>query len=629
MRSLFLVLFYLGGFVSLMGFYGTMPFVGTPPTPGVTATPQVLMNRFAVVFGDRGGNPIDMGATPDTFVANGDWNQEPAASATGTGNLCGATPAPNCGSFKYIDHIKNSCLTPQTVQVMTDAGVPATTAPGETWFQHFYPGNPTPSPTGTPWRLVGQNVGATCGPYYVAPLPINTTPPIYNHPFVMNLADAGFRTELTTCCWTNTGANFYPQTQTATTPVYWVYEDTSGVLGLGITGGAGGAQPFSTEYGCGFNGGNTCRIDQVGTGPYHVAVDYDTALGAWANSACGSPCLKMTINGASPEGGTNITCDVFNTPGPITDCHDRTFTGYINNTFEKALAKADAANSAGNIVDWDMESPIYDHLNGGWGSPALLSAVLNTWNQFQQDSANNGRTITDLEPGWGTLATPGPGVTPGAPGDTTTNVRTMSIAMEWLIPDCGSAVSSNDRIIPRRLPIGLTTSEAPSFFELFLVPFAPVECPGPYSYPGSITTVGSGCPTGQGESGGITVILKACASDNGGVYAEDYNQFWFNGHNYGPITVLVNTSSSDTFAIQSGWFSSQPLLLYNFVLALAPSEMQSVAQGNIGGGVANFPTCTNGLYCSAGGNTLATNSSASLPANIAPHTAYVYLTTNT
>lgn len=433
----------------------------------------------------------------------------------------------------------------------------------------------------------------------------------------MNPNNAAFRTELQTAVWNQTGTDYYPQAQTATSPPYNIYEDTSGVLGLGITGGAGPALPFASEYGCGYNGGQTCRIDQIGTGTYHETTDYDSALGGWANSACpGSPCLKMTLNGAAPEGGSAITCNVFNS---TTDCHDKSFTGYIDNTFEKALAKVIAANTAGNITDFDMESPIFDHSGGGWGNPALLDATLNTWINFQQDATTNSVDITDLEPGWG----------PGGTGDTTSSVRLVSLGMEWLTPDYSGTKSSNDRIIPRRLPIGLTTTESPSFFELFLVPFAPKQTEAPYVMnTNGTTTLGGGCPSAQGDVHGIIDILVACASDGGGVYRIEYNQLWFNHHNYGPVAVLVNTSSTDTINISSSWFQLQPEASYGFALSLAGSEMESVAQGNIGGGVANFTTCINASYCSTGGNTMALNTTATIPTTIGPHSAVILVTTN-
>lgn len=643
MRSIVLALLCASAFVGLIGSGpgGTWPFVGYPTAGAVTPTPQVTMNVFAVVQANQtcGGatcNPIDMGPTPDNFVDNADWNQEPAP--TGTSNYCGTTAAPNCVVYKYIDHMRNFCQTTQTQQVLIDAGLPATFAPGtsapsgaETWFTHFATTNPVPTAPGTPFRNIAAEGGAACAPYW-GNLATPTAPPtgvsFYTLPFLMNPDDAGFRGELQNCCWTNTGANFYPQTQNATSAPMNVYEDNGQFMGRFITGGSGKANPFASEYGCWFGvpNGQTCRNDLVGTNPFHGPDAWGTAVGLFANSACGSPCLKMTLNGASPGGNINVSCNVWN---GTNHCHDQVYTGYIDNTFINILAQTITANSSANITYFDMESPIFDHVTSKWGQPALLSAVLNTWINFQQNATFNGVKISDLEPGWGS----------GGVGDTTTDVRTMTLGMEWLAPDYSGTKSSNDRIVSRLLPIGGSRTESPSFFEHFLVPFAPEQQAAPYVMHNDstqTTSLGSGCAGGvrnaQGDVHGIIDLLVACASDNGGVYVQQYQQLWFNGHNYGALAVIVNTSSSDTIPISSGWFTIlHPATTFNWKLTLLGSEMESVAQGNIGGGTATFTTCTNVLYCATGNNTVAANTtawSAASPGSIGPHSAVILLATN-
>lgn len=620
----------------------TSPFYGAPGAPAATATPQVTMNPFAVVQGQDATNPIDMGPTPDTFVKNVDWNREPAP--TSTGNYCGTTGAPNCTTFKYVDQIRNFCKTVQPLQVLADSGLPGPgggVAAGETWFNHYATSPPTPAAPRTPFREVvsdpnpppGQPVPTptpSCDPYYyqqnypTSP-PAGQPAPISVYPFEMNVDDPGFQAELQTCCWTNTDSNHYPQVQNATTAPMNVYEDNSGITGRFITGDSGPSLPFASEYGCwwGSPPGQTCRIDLVGTNPSHVADDWDTALGKWANAACGGTCLKITFNGGDISANITPSCNIWN---GTQDCHDQIYTGYIDNTFETSIAKAINANTSNNIVAFDFESPFFNHKTPFvWAQPATIVLTINTWINLQQDANTKSVYFTDLEPGNGSL-------TNGKCGDTSVDVRTFAIAAEWLAPDYSGTASSNDRIVPRRLPIGCTQTESPSLFELFLVPFAPENVVSPYVMHNDstqTTTTGGGCPNTGGDKGGIISLLAQCATgDSGGVYILQYKQLWFNGHNYGPMAVLLNTSSTDTITIQSSWFKGESLASYGFALALTGTEMESVAQGNIGGGVANFTTCTNITYCSATNNTMALNTTAVIPTTIGPHSAVILVTTN-
>ena len=92
--------------------------------------------------------------------------------------------------------------------------------------------------------------------------------------------------------------------------------------------------------------------------------------------------------------------------------------------------------------------------------------ALNTFANFQLAESGNNVKLYDLEPAWGTDG-------PGGAGEPTQGIQTrlFALAGEWLIPD--PVTGMPDRIIPRRLPVGGTTTEAPSFFELTGIPFAP------------------------------------------------------------------------------------------------------------------------------------------------------------
>ena len=603
---------------------GTWPFPGGSGGVAPTSTPAVVVNKWSSVVcdgcGAGNGAVPEMASTPTgLLIQEEDINQEPSLS-----NLkCGVGIATACLPQKYISFLANACATPQQIVVLAwqgaNGGVTWTPSPGftpgalptqsaqETAFQHFYNTNPTPSPAASPFRLVDQ---AAAAPKCTALNPSGA------HAILYNPIDSAFLSELQTAIWTNTASGFYPAP-------YGVYSDNSKTLGSNITGGGSAGAPFSTEYSCGWNSGSPCAINVVGTGTFHVAVDYDTGLGTYVNSA--SP-LKVILNGgaplAVPTPAVPMSCSII----VAGHCHDGFITGDIDNNYEKAYHNVIVANTNGNLSGWDLESPFFNHLTSNFCGVVQCLAMLNTFVNFQIAESGNSVKLYDLEPSWGTDGVGGAGE-PNAGRQT----RLFALAAEWLAPD--PTTGTDDRIIPKRLTVGGSPTETASFFELTGVPFAPEHALQTYVWNGTTVTLGGGCHGGvanaQGDLHGIIDLLVACGSDDGGTYVQQYGALYFNGVNFGKMAVIINTSATTTQTISSGWFTADPFSSYQSQMSLTGGEVRCVAYAGVNDGdttncaVANntaMRNCTN-AYCN-GAQSLAGNVSA-IPLTIPPDSGLI------
>lgn len=568
-----------------------------------------IMIPVAGVFGSGGGNVPDPGPSPAAYLLQTvDWNQEPV----GTGTQCGTAVGPsNCQPHKYIDFMRNSCLTTQTVQVMNWA-LPAPTpsqSANETAFQHLSPTNPTPSPVSSPYRLVATATGANCSAYNGNG---NGT-----HPFIFNPHDSSFQTFLTNNVWNQTSSDYYPAP-------YGAYEDTSGVLGDQICGDGSSGAPFSTEFSLGWNIGNVSRCDVVNSSAtYNVGVSYDTALGSWLNAACpGSPCLSMTINGGAPSANANVTCGIVSSG----HCYDKNFPGDVDDSYENAYKAVIAANTAGNLKYIDEESPIFSHTSAyQYASSSNFIHLLNTWVNFQNDTTTANVKLTDLEPGFG-----GTG-----PGDNTdgVGVRTAVTAAHFLVPDPATGIP--DRIVFRYLPSGTTgdyANESEFYFEETLVPYGPEHATSSsFVFNGTTADLGGGCDNQPGDTGGIQQLLVQCVG-TAGIYCQQYKGVFQNGNPYGAMAVCLNTSTTSE-PILGSWFTGDPITSYNYSLALSAKELASVQYANIPSGVVTIPTCVSSTYCDTGNtaNTMAENLAPfnnQSPPSLCGHCGIVLVATN-
>jgi hypothetical protein len=331
--------------------------------------------------------------------------------------------------------------------------------------------------------------------------------------------------------------------------------------------------------------------------------------------------------------GSPASCDII----IANHCHDSFSTGDIDNTLEAAYHNIIVANTDGNIWGFNLEGPFFNHSTSAFCLPVQCDIMLNTFANFQNTESGNNVKLLDLEPGWGTDGS-------GGAGEPTQGIQTrlFALAAEWLIPD--PATGEPDRIIPSRLTIGGTTTEAPTYFELTGIPFAPEHAVASYTWNGGTVTLGGGCPTGSGDSGGIIGLLvkhggvAVCAADGGGVYMQQYGGLQFNGVNYGKAAVLINTSSATTFTIASDWFSGSPITSYSYQLSLSGGEITCVPYNGVNNGDGGthcatnnnifISSCSDTKFCNGSQTVVGNTSAFNGTGTIAPHSGLILMQNN-
>jgi len=175
------------------------------------------------------------------------------------------------------------------------------------------------------------------------------------------------------------------------------------------------------------------------------------------------------------------------------------------------------------------------------------------------------------------------------------------LAYRWLVANPSTLIP--DRVISDQLTEGGTMTEVPYFFEDTLVPYGPETSVPKFVWNGKVKTVGGGCPSASGDSGGAVALLAQCVG-SAGIYCQQYAHLYINGADYGMIAACLNTSTT-TENIVSSWFKHDSISSYSYVLALQGGEMTSVPYQGVTGGSIALPTCTNTTYCT-GQNTLST-----------------------
>ncbi len=158
-----------------------------------------------------------------------------------------------------------------------------------------------------------------------------------------------------------------------------------------------------------------------------------------------------------------------------------------------------------------------------------------------------------------------------------------------------------DRVISGEFSEGGTNTEVPYFFEDTLVPDG-AEIPVPkFVWNGKVKTVGGGCPSASGDSGGAVALLVQCVGSEG-IYCQQYAHLYINGADQGATAACFNTSTTNE-NIVSSWFKKDPISSYQYVLALQGGEMTSVPYQDVSSGAIALSTCTNKTYCT-GSNSL-------------------------
>ncbi len=490
----------------------------------------------------------DAGITPDEYlfqeeVDNNEW------AATPSPYPCQPSAPSGCQVFKYTDMLQMSCDTQAERNAYAWAA-----ASDENAFIHVYP-----YPRSPQYRFgISNSLG--CG----SPSSV----------YLMNPGDAPFNSYLYLNDWTNPGQRYFPGPPTI--PQIGIYEDDTKLLGDVVVGKAWKGGRVSTEYGSGFPPGFANRI---GNSSYAQHVDYATALALFTNAACQSKCLPMAYDGAGPSSSDLTACNIIGAG----HCHSAYFANFIDDQINFATLCAGLTSQ--NLRYAEMEVPIL-HYNDAIANAQTLIGMINTFAGVQTHTTDSCRrlVLVDFELGYG----------PGGVGDMAggIRVRTLVTAMHWLVPNPETEIP--DRVIYKYGRVGRTTAEVPFYFEETLVPYGPEEVVAPFSWNGTTQTVGGGCPSPSGDSGGAISLLVKCVG-SAGIYCQQYRDLYINGRGYGPAAACVNTSTISEHIVAS-WFARDPISTYRYELSLSGGELTSVPYENAPGGRISLP-CTNATYC--------------------------------
>ncbi|HEX4012536.1 MAG TPA: hypothetical protein VHX17_01465 [Candidatus Cybelea sp.] len=510
-----------------------------------------------------GGDPqdTDPGAVPDQHLfAVIEDNAYPTNSQL-LANCPGVSSTSTCQPYKYIDFLYDSCNTPATLAAYQWAD-----KNDETAFQHIYP-NATTQSNRLEYNATPNPSGRNCKP---------------DNPEAsmrMNAADPAFNAYLYQTVWAgNDKQNDFPAP-------YGVIEDQGAIFAGIVVGGSG---QVSTEYGSGTKPSGFAN--QIGNSPYHDATDWETALGTFVNGACGAKCLNMATNSAATGYGNVGACAVV-TGG---HCHAEYQSGLIDDQAD--MDNICSTVTGGNLKYLQAERPVYAGRFGfGFLNSQTMAVEINTAANLYSHTNDGCATtkIVAIEPSYG----------PGGLGDITGGyaVRLATLAYRWLVPNPVTGIP--DRVLSMLLTEGQSKTEAPYFFEDTLVPDGAETSVPKFVWNGSKVTVGGGCPSAYGDSGGAVSLLVACVA-SAGIYCQQYAHLYINQIDYGKTAACLNTSTT-TENITSSWFKSDPISSYSYVLSLQGGELTSVPYQGISGGSIAMTTCTNKKYCT-GQNTLST-----------------------
>lgn len=514
--------------------------------------PERAKPPIVIPVAGYGGGALDPdpGAQADRHLFAGIIDNTERTSASLARNCPGVGPDSTCQPYKYVNFLKNYCDTEITREAYIFA-----TGNIETAFLHTYSG---PRTRGN--RLL-----------FDAETPNGCGPDNPDAALRMNPGDRTYNAYLYRNFWT--GSDYerdFP-------PPYGIFEDDGSLLG-GII--VGGFNEVSTEYGSGVHPSGFA--DRVGNSPYRERIDWESALGEFANGACAAACRNMAINGVATGSGFVGPCDVISGGR----CHGRYHAGMVDDQI--AIDNVCAAASRGNLKYLVAEQPIY---GGRFGYQFMdsqtMTVEINTIaNLYKHTTGGCAQTkIVDAEPSYGA----------GGVGDVEGGhrVRTATLAFRWLVANPSTEVP--DRVISFQYTIGRTTTEVPYFFEDTLVPYGPEHAVRRFVWNGHTETVGGGCPSAKGDRGGAIDLLVTCVG-SAGVYCQQYRHLFINEADYGAVAACLNTGARPANIARS-WFRGDPISSYRYALALKGGEMTSVPYRGVPGGSIPLPACTNSQFC--------------------------------
>lgn len=559
-------------------------------------------------------NDVDPGAIPDQTLFAGVLDASETTDVGLETNCPGIGP-PNystCNPYKYISMLILTCNTTLSADAF-DALNTGGTDPDETAFLHQFTGMPGPAN-----RLTG---------------PGNCPPPTGTNGFAMNPGDAGFQTYLLSNVWTT--GNF---------PVpYGIDEDHFAADG-------GGGQCYqSQEY-----GGRACNVPGNSGSP--EPYDWETALGGFESNAEANcmgttgTCFPFIGNGLTPGSGQTTPPCNHSPPPPSTStyCFATPEAGVVNDmdALDNLCAAADSNNNLEGIT---AEEIVF--LKGTPPSPVPANTqtivyMINTMSHLVNYTSGGCKKTVAID-----VEAPGGSFYPldgYAQGTVTGGISTRleATALRFLVANPKTLVP--DRMQPFYYTIGGTNNnwtpttnscnmspycEVPYMFEETLVPQGFEKTVNPFTWNGSVTSVGDGCSAtstpSPGDTGGAVDLVATCVtadSDPGAaVFLQEYRHLYIAGNDYGPAAVLLNTASTTSVPISSSWFSCpsgcDPLSHFHFSLVLNGGELSSVLTS----GSPITMLCTNTTFCTSHNSVSDNTGPIGVTPDILPHSGMILL----
>jgi hypothetical protein len=288
------------------------------------------------------------------------------------------------------------------------------------------------------------------------------------------------------------------------------------------------------------------------TGPQAAPQSWYSAVASYFNSMCpaGGRCVHTSFNGFT--GGAKICATVV-----AGNCYGS--TQYAQGYFNNAVNAAPLCNALtrGNVDGAISERRLFT--NGKWNQTGLIAAQINTSIAMALGMCP-GLEYIDLEQ---------PSASP--------TLRFFMTGLQWLVPDQSTGIP--DKVVQWRYAVGPANSHVASFWpEYTVVPQGPEQSLSPYHYSGSAAHEALGCPTANGDTGGVVALVVACAGD-APVWAMQYRHCYVNRSDVGPCATLVN-ASPDAVNVTASMFRHDRIGTYRWQFAFSGLQMASVRMGN-------------------------------------------------
>ncbi|HKE37127.1 MAG TPA: hypothetical protein VKB39_06840 [Candidatus Baltobacteraceae bacterium] len=290
---------------------------------------------------------------------------------------------------------------------------------------------------------------------------------------------------------------------------------------------------------------------QKPSGPGAAVQSWYAGLAAYFNSMCpaGGRCVHTSFNGLA--GGAHVCAKVDNG-----DCYGSTqyAQGYLNNAVN--VAPLCSALTRNNVDGAISERRLFT--GGKWSRMGLIAAQVNT-SIAMALGACPGLKYIDLE----------------QPSESPT-LRFFMTGLQWLAPDQRTGIP--DEVVQWRYATGPANSQVASFWpEYTVVPQGPEQLLTPYRYGGSAPHDALGCPSANGDTGGVVALVVACSGD-APVWGMQYRHCYINRSDVGPCATLVN-ASPNAVNVTASMFRHDPISTYRWQFVFSGLQMAGVRMG--------------------------------------------------